>query len=279
MHEQMRRPMVIPARQPEVRRTPRMPVRRPLAPGEQPMDAVRCKQDGLAAGPPVLAPPPAPLIQRKCAACAKEEHEQSPEGKLAVSHTDDPLDREADRVADRVMRMAGPKTERLLGSQDEQPRSVACSMGNGTSTRAFMGARGSLLQRQGDGTANDRGNDTNRRPSDHSTDTFVRRDSYGETDPGLTPPRCNGATMLGGTALPRSTAFPIAHYTVRGDGGALFHATCTRLPAGINLTLVHEGMRRTMLPTSVPGRPPPTGPPGCPKPLPMLLLALPPCPG
>jgi hypothetical protein len=114
VHAQMHRPPVKPPGAAESTAKPRGPVRRPIvstaAPSEEaPSGIVRRKQDGgVAAVPPNEGPSPAVLVQRRCAACAEEEHKGPAEERLAVSHPHDPLESEADRVAERVMRAADP---------------------------------------------------------------------------------------------------------------------------------------------------------------------------
>jgi outer membrane protein OmpA-like peptidoglycan-associated protein len=55
-----------------------------------------------------------PVVQRKCAECEKEHGTIQP--KLAVGPADDEFEREADRVAERVMRMPDPVSRTLQGA-------------------------------------------------------------------------------------------------------------------------------------------------------------------
>jgi Domain of unknown function (DUF4157) len=71
---------------------------------------------GLSGGSPLVRVPVStaqgPALRGKCAKCEEQEaNEELPHGvqpRLAVGSVDDPLEHEADHIADRVMRMAGP---------------------------------------------------------------------------------------------------------------------------------------------------------------------------
>jgi preprotein translocase subunit SecG len=91
MHLQQRRPSIH-APTPAPPSTSRLaPVRRPVAGSvERPSDAVQLQQDGLGA---------APLLQRKCTSCTKEEvSKERPEEQLGAS-SEDALVRQAEKLA------------------------------------------------------------------------------------------------------------------------------------------------------------------------------------
>src|SRR5271157_335234 len=76
-----------------------------------------------------------PRLQRKCAACSKQSDEKPGliQTKLTVNEPGDAFEREADRVADAVMRMPAPPTANATASLREStsPNKVqrACSCG------------------------------------------------------------------------------------------------------------------------------------------------------
>jgi outer membrane protein OmpA-like peptidoglycan-associated protein len=79
------------------------------------------------------------VLRRKCAACSEEEKRQPVQPRLAIGPVDDPLEREADRVADRVMRMTdGPP--RVTGSTRRISRAcAACQRDEGIQREASGG--------------------------------------------------------------------------------------------------------------------------------------------